>query len=81
LAKIKEIEAKALPLTAKLIELRLNDQGEEAARLLLTKARPACVEWLSSINRLIDLEEAKNKAESVSARSAGKNCQTALTAA
>ena len=37
--------------------------------LLLDQARPAYVEWLASINRLIDLEEAKNKAESAQARS------------
>ncbi len=68
LAKIKEVESRALPLTAKVIELRLADKGEEASRLLLEQARPAYVEWLASINRLIDFEEAKNKAESAQAR-------------
>jgi methyl-accepting chemotaxis protein len=69
LAKIKEIEAKTLPLTTKVIELHLADQSEAALQLLLTEVRPAYVEWLASINRLIDLEEAKNKTESANARS------------
>jgi len=75
LAKIKEIEAKTLPLTARVIELRLADKGEEAIKLLLTETRPAYVEWLASINRLIDLEEAKNKIESANARSVAQNFQ------
>lgn len=69
LAAIKEIEAKALPLTEKVIALRLADQGPEAMALLLNEVRPAYVAWLASINRLIDIEEAKNKTESASARS------------
>ena len=73
LNKIKEIEAKTLPLTEKVIALRLADQGEEAIKLLLTETRPAYVEWLASINRLIDLEEAKNKIESANARSVAEN--------
>ncbi|MGC5833717.1 methyl-accepting chemotaxis protein [Ralstonia pseudosolanacearum] len=68
LAKIKEVEARAQPLTAKVIELRMADQREEAGKLLLEQARPAYVEWLASINRLIDLEETKNKTESANAR-------------
>jgi methyl-accepting chemotaxis protein len=69
LAAIKAIEAKALPLTEKVIALRLADQGPEAMALLLSDVRPAYVAWLASINRLIDIEEAKNKTESASARS------------
>ena len=73
LTRIKAIEARALPLTAKVIELRLDDQGAEATKLLLAEARPAYVEWLASINQLIDLEEAKNKTESANARSVAQN--------
>ena len=69
LAAIKEIEAKTLPLTEKVIALRLADQGPEAMALLLNEVRPAYVAWLASINRLIDIEEAKNKTEAASARS------------
>ena len=80
LAKVKEIEAKTLPLTEKVIELRLADKGEEAIQLLLTEARPAYVQWLASINRLIDLEEAKNKMESANARSVAENFQLLMLA-
>ena len=69
LAAIKDIEAKTLPLTEKVVALRLADQGPEALALLLGQVRPAYVAWLASINRLIDIEEAKNKTESASARS------------
>ena len=41
LATIKEIEAKTLPLTAKVAELKLAGKGEEAIQLLLTETRPA----------------------------------------
>ena len=75
LAKIKEIEAKTLPLTAKVAELKLADKGEEAIQLLLTETRPAYVQWLASINKLIDMEEAKNKTESANARSIAQNFQ------
>ena len=69
LAAIKEIEAKTLPLTEKVVALRLADQSPQALALLLGEVRPAYVAWLASINRLIDIEEAKNKTESASARS------------
>ncbi len=68
LAAIKEIEAKTLPLTEKVIALRLADQNPEALALLLGEVRPAYVAWLASINKLIDIEEAKNKVESANAR-------------
>jgi methyl-accepting chemotaxis protein len=68
LAKIKDIESRTLPLTAQVIALRTADRKDEAVKLLQEQARPAYVEWLASINRLIDLEEAKNKTESAHAR-------------
>ncbi|HEY0488138.1 MAG TPA: methyl-accepting chemotaxis protein [Telluria sp.] len=63
LAGIKESERKTQPLVARVIELRLADNVPEATALLSTQAAPAFVEWLASINRLIDLEEKMNKAE------------------
>ncbi|WP_414675256.1 methyl-accepting chemotaxis protein [Luteibacter sp.] len=68
LAGIKEVESRATPLTAQVIELRLANRNEEAHKLLLERAAPVYVEWLGSINRLIDMEEAKNKIESADAR-------------
>ena len=60
LAAIKEVEARTQPLIARLIELRLADNTAEAAALLDKQAGPAFVDWLASVNRLIDLEEKLN---------------------
>lgn len=73
LAAIKAIEAKAMPLTAQVIELRLAGQDKEAVQKVLDQAGPAYVEWLGSTNRLIDLEEAKNKVESTHARAVAQS--------
>ena len=80
LAKIKEIESRALPLTVKAIELRMADKGDEAVQLVLAQARPAYVEWLASINRLIDLEEAKNKNEAAMSRAVAQSFDVLLLA-
>ena len=69
LARIKEIEAKTQPLIAKLIGLRLADNAPEAIQLLRQQVAPAFVEWLASINVLIDLEEKMNQAQAAQARS------------
>ena len=68
LAAIKESERKAMPLIAKAIALRLADSTAEAGALVAQQAAPAFVEWLASVNRLIDLEEKLNKVEADSAR-------------
>ena len=80
LAKIKEIESRALPLTVKAIELRMADKGDEAVQLVLAQARPAYVEWLASINRLIDIEEAKNKSEAAMSRAVAQSFDALLLA-
>ena len=61
LAKIKDVEAKTLPLVTQAVELRMNGQSSEALDLLLSQARPAFIEWLYSINQMIDLEEGMSK--------------------
>jgi methyl-accepting chemotaxis protein len=68
LAGIKESERKTQPLIAKVIALRLADSTAEAAALVGQQAAPAFVEWLASVNRLIDLEEKLNKIEADRAR-------------
>ena len=68
LAGIKDSERKTQPLIAKVIELRLADATADAGALLAKQAAPAFVEWLASVNRLIDLEESLNKVEADSAR-------------
>jgi methyl-accepting chemotaxis protein len=73
LAAIKDSERKAQPLIAKVIALRLADSSAEASALLTQQAAPAFVEWLASVNRLIDLEEKLNKVEADSARSVSQS--------
>jgi methyl-accepting chemotaxis protein len=60
LATIKDVERRTQPLIAKVIELRQADKLLDAAALLDKQAAPAFVEWLASVNRLIDLEEKLN---------------------
>jgi methyl-accepting chemotaxis protein len=68
LVAIKDIEQRTQPLIAKVIELRQADQLPEAAALLDKQAAPAFVEWLASVNRLIDLEEKLNNDAAKDAR-------------
>jgi methyl-accepting chemotaxis protein len=68
LEAIKQSERKTQPLIAKVIELRLAGQLPEASSLLAQQAAPAFVEWLASVNRLIDLEEQLNKEATAMAR-------------
>jgi methyl-accepting chemotaxis protein len=68
LAAIKDVERRTQPLIAKVIELRQADQLPEAAALLDKQAAPAFVEWLASVNRLIDLEEKLNNEAAKNAR-------------
>ena len=69
LADIKAVEAKTQPMVARIIELRLNDNAPEAIELLRRQAAPAFVEWLASINKLIDLEEKMNQTLTAESRS------------
>jgi methyl-accepting chemotaxis protein len=64
LADIKAIEARALPLMAKVVAKRQQGQLPEAQKLLLDEAAQPFSDWLAAINRLIDHEESLNKAES-----------------
>jgi methyl-accepting chemotaxis protein len=68
LATIKDVERRTQPLIAKVIELRQADNVPEAAALLDKQAAPAFVEWLASVNRLIDLEEKLNDDAATGAR-------------
>ncbi len=68
LAGIDAVQARTLPLITKVVELRQAGQAAEAKQVLLEQARPAFNDWLASINKLIDLEEAMNKSASTEAR-------------
>jgi methyl-accepting chemotaxis protein len=68
LAEIKAVEKRTQPLIAQVIALRQADNVADAAALLDKQAAPAFVDWLASINRLIDLEEKLNNASAADAR-------------
>ena len=78
LASINETEARTLPIIKKVIELRQAGSGELAKKLMLGEARPAFVEWLGRINKLIDFEENLNRAESTNDRSIASGFQTLM---
>ena len=68
LASIKDVERRTQPLIAKLIALRQAENTVEATALLDQQAGPAFVDWLASVNRLIDLEEKLNNDAAAHAR-------------
>jgi methyl-accepting chemotaxis protein len=61
LANITDIQAKTNPLVSQIIDLQRNGDGAQARTILLEKARPLFVAWLSAINKFIDHEEALNQ--------------------
>lgn len=68
LAAIKDTERRVQPLIAKVIELRNADNTADASRLLAQQAGPAFVDWLASVNKLIDLEEKMSQDATAGAR-------------
>ncbi|WP_395004526.1 methyl-accepting chemotaxis protein [Undibacterium sp.] len=78
LESIKEIEAKTLPMIKKVIELRRAGDADQAKQVMLSEARPAFVEWLARINKLIDFEENLNRQESTIARATASGFQTLM---
>ena len=68
LARIKDVEQRAQPLIAQLIALRQGGQLAEATELLQRQAAPVFVDWLASVNALIDLEEKLNNEAAADAR-------------
>ncbi|MBC3863363.1 MCP four helix bundle domain-containing protein [Undibacterium jejuense] len=78
LSSIKETEARTLPLINQVISLRKSGDFDQAKLLLLNEAKPAFVEWLARINKLIDYEENLNRVESASARKTANGFQTLM---
>ena len=76
LGTIKEIEARTLPMIKKIVDLRKSGELDTAKQMMLNNARPAFVEWLKSINVLIDFEENLNRSESTTARATSSGFQT-----
>ncbi|MDQ2822776.1 MAG: methyl-accepting chemotaxis protein [Pseudomonadota bacterium] len=68
LAAIKDTERRVQPLIAQVIALRTQDKLPEAVSLLAGQAAPAFVDWLASVNKLIDLEEKMSREATAGAR-------------
>ena len=68
LAAIKADEARTSPMIKQIIEARQSGNLDNARQMVLQQARPAFVDWLTNINKLIDLEQSKSELESVEAR-------------
>ncbi|HSI95169.1 MAG: methyl-accepting chemotaxis protein [Methylophilaceae bacterium] len=75
LTEIKAIEARTLPIIQRVIAAKQAGNVAEAQAVLLREARPAFVEWLAQINKLIDIEEAKNQQATPSARAVASGFQ------
>ncbi|MFZ6820009.1 methyl-accepting chemotaxis protein [Undibacterium sp. Ji22W] len=78
LESIKETEARTLPMIKKVIELRRAGDADQAKQVMLSEARPAFIEWLGRINKLIDFEENLNRQESTMARATASGFQTLM---
>ncbi|PVX36744.1 methyl-accepting chemotaxis protein [Janthinobacterium sp. 78] len=68
LSSIKDTERRVQPLIAKVIELRSAEQFAQASSLLAQQVGPAFVDWLASVNKLIDLEEKMSQDATAGAR-------------
>jgi len=75
LAEIKAVEARTLPIIRRVIEAKLAGNVLGAQQMLLQEARPAFIEWLAQINKLIDIEEDKNQQATPSARAVASGFQ------
>ncbi len=75
LEKLKASEQKAMPLVHEIIKMQEAGRTSEAQKEVLDRARPAFVEWLASINGLINLEEKLSQEQGVTARAVGLDFQ------
>jgi len=73
LAAIKASEARAQPLISKVIALRLADNVPEASALLQKEGAPAFVDWLASVNKMIDLEEQMSREQAMNATNVARS--------
>jgi methyl-accepting chemotaxis protein len=68
LAGIKDTERRVQPMIDKIIALRSADNTAEATTMLAQQVAPAFVDWLASVNKLIDLEEKMSQDATAGAR-------------
>jgi methyl-accepting chemotaxis protein len=69
---IKDIEGRAVGTTKAIIAAVDKGDTATAQKLLWTQAKPQYVQWLASINKLIDYEEARVQAQNTLAIDAGR---------
>jgi methyl-accepting chemotaxis protein len=62
ITRIEAVEQRTEPLIQEVIDLRQAGQREAAERLMLSKAKPAFIDWLASINAFIDYQEEQSQA-------------------
>ncbi|CAB3806180.1 hypothetical protein LMG28614_06322 [Paraburkholderia ultramafica] len=67
-SRVNDASNKAAPLIDEVIARQAAGDTEGARALLLQQARPALVEWLASINELIDFQEALDRQGGAQAR-------------
>jgi len=68
LSKIKNIEKDTLPLVSQIIELKMNNNHNEAKTLLMDQTSGNFTYWLKVINEFIDYQESKNQIATPEAR-------------
>ena len=79
LVRIKDIEAKTLPIIDSVLRARDAGEIDEATKMVVYEARPAFVTWLKIINEFIDLQEEMNKVVTDEARAVTESFQLQMT--
>jgi len=80
LDKIKQAEARTMPLIGKIVDARRSGNIEGARQMMLAEAKPAFIDWLASINGFIDQQDKLTEVESVQARRIAHTFQSLMLA-
>ena len=80
LDKIKQAEARTMPLIGKIVDARRSGNIEGARQMMLAEAKPAVIDWLASINGFIDQQDKLTEVESVQARRIAHTFQSLMLA-
>ena len=80
LDKIKQGEARTMPLIGKIVDARRSGNIEGARQMMLAEAKPAFIDWLASINGFIDQQDKLTEVESVQARRIAHTFQSLMLA-
>ena len=78
LQAIRQLEQQTLQVTANVVQQLQQGQRQAAQTLLWSQAKPLYVQWLASINRLIDFEDARIMSNNHRANQAAKNFGAAM---